>query len=62
MLEPAGVWDDVYTGEKHAWFVAVLELLKPRAKRLDDFVELGRYFFVSEPTYDPAAVAKHLSY
>jgi glutamyl-tRNA synthetase len=38
----------------------VLELLKPRAKKLTDFVELGRYFFVDEPTYDPGAIVKHL--
>ena len=36
------------------------ELLKPRAKRLDEFVELGRFFFVDEIEYDAAAVAKHL--
>ena len=30
------LWDDEYLGDRHAWFFAVLELLKPRAKRLDD--------------------------
>ena len=34
-----------YLGDRHAWFFAVLELLKPRAKKLDDFVEVGRFFF-----------------
>ena len=44
-FEAAGVWNDDYLGDRHAWFFAVLELLKPRAKRLDDFVEQGRFFF-----------------
>jgi glutamyl-tRNA synthetase len=55
-----GVWDDAFLGEKHAWFFAVLELLKPRAKRLDEFVPLGRYFFTDDVEYDAAAVEKHL--
>ena len=38
-FEAAGIWDDAYLGERHAWFFAVLELLKPRAKRLDDFAD-----------------------
>lgn len=59
-LQAAGLWHTAYVGEKHAWFDAVLQLLKPRAKRLDDFAELGRYFFASEPIYEAAAVAKHL--
>ena len=59
-LEAAGVWDAAYLGERHAWFFAVLELLKPRAKRLNEFLELGRFFFVDAVEYDPVAVAKHL--
>jgi glutamyl-tRNA synthetase len=38
----------------------VLELLKPRAKRLGDFVEVGRFFFARTIEYDASAVAKHL--
>ncbi len=60
VLERAGLWSDVYAGDKHAWFDAVLQLLKTRAKKIDDFAELGRYFFTMEPAYDPAAVARHL--
>lgn len=60
VLVESGLWNDAYVGEKHAWFDAVLQLLKPRAKRVSDFAELGRYFFVDQPAYDPAAVDKHL--
>jgi glutamyl-tRNA synthetase len=59
-FEEAGVWDDAYLGERHAWFFAVLELLRPRAKRLDEFPELGRFFFVDTVELDATAVAKHL--
>jgi glutamyl-tRNA synthetase len=36
-------------------------LLRPRAKRLTDFVEKGRPFLVDEVEYDAEAVKKHLS-
>ncbi len=59
-LEAAGLWRDAYLGDRHAWFFAVLELFRPRAKRLDEFASLGRFFFVDAIDYDPAAVDKHL--
>ena len=45
-----------YLDERHAWFFAVLELLKPRVKRLGEFVAQGRFFFIDEIEYDPQAV------
>ena len=59
-LDRAGLWNDEFMGDRHAWFFAVLELLKPRAKRLGDFAELGRFFFSDAIEYDEAAVEKHL--
>jgi len=59
-LEQAGMWNDDFLGDRHAWFFAVLELLKPRAKRLDEFAGLGRFFFSDAIDYDEAAVEKHL--
>jgi glutamyl-tRNA synthetase len=59
-LNERGVWSDDYLGDRHAWFFAVLELLKPRAKRLDEFVALGWFFWSDEIAYDAAAVTKHL--
>ena len=32
LFQEAGLWRDEYLGNRHAWFFAVLELLKPRAK------------------------------
>jgi glutamyl-tRNA synthetase len=47
--------------ERRAWFGAVIDLLRPRARRLQDFVEKGRLFFEPAVTYDAAAVQKHLT-
>jgi glutamyl-tRNA synthetase len=59
-LIAAGLWRDDYLGNRHAWFFSVLELLRPRAKRLGDFAEQGALFFSDAVAYDPAAVDKHL--
>jgi glutamyl-tRNA synthetase len=61
LLEAANVWRDAYFDERHAWFFAVLELLKPRVRRLNDFVTQGRFFFTDDLEYDPAAIEKHLN-
>jgi glutamyl-tRNA synthetase len=60
LFEAAGLWRDDYLMSRHAWFFAVLELLKPRVKRLGDFVSQGQFFFAESITLDPAAVDKHL--
>jgi glutamyl-tRNA synthetase len=44
-----------------ASFHRLLELLRPRAKRLTDFVEQARPLVVDSVAYDPGAVDKHLS-
>jgi glutamyl-tRNA synthetase len=59
-LQVAGLWSDDFLGERHAWFFAVLELLKVRAKRLDEYGTVGRFFFTDDLDWDDAAVAKHL--
>ncbi len=60
LLDAAGLWSNAYVGDRHAWFFAVLELLKPRARRLGDFVTQGHFFFSDAVQYDPEAVDKHL--
>ena len=59
-LDAAGLWRDDLAGDRHAWFFAVLELLAPRARRLDEFVPQGRFFFSDALELDDAAVEKHL--
>jgi glutamyl-tRNA synthetase len=61
LLLEQGLWSDALAGERREWFHQVIEILKPRAKKLRDLVEQGRYFFVDPASYDEAAVAKHLS-
>jgi glutamyl-tRNA synthetase len=65
-LEPllcdAGLWRDAFaTGEGRAWLGRLIDLLRPRAKRLTDFVDKGRPFLADVIDYDAEAVAKHLS-
>jgi glutamyl-tRNA synthetase len=60
-FESDGLWSDELLGNRHAWFFEVLELLKPRVKRLTEFVSQGRYFFTDEIEYEAAAVQKHVT-
>ena len=60
LLKEAGVWDDSFKAERSDWFLRVLDLLKPRVKRLEQVVEDARPFFAEAIVRDSAAVAKHL--
>jgi glutamyl-tRNA synthetase len=60
LLEAAGLWNDEYVAGRGEWFAAVLDLFRPRAKRLDDFVTQGRFLLTDAIEFDPAAVEKHL--
>jgi glutamyl-tRNA synthetase len=42
------------------WLLRLLELLRPRAKRLTDFVEQARPFLVETVAYEADAINKHL--
>lgn len=59
-LVEAGFWTDGFDGDRRPWLLAVLTLLRPRARRLGDFVE-GMRPFVTTVSYDPAAVSRHLT-
>jgi glutamyl-tRNA synthetase len=59
-LQEAGLWAEAYSGDKREWLRAVLDLLRPRAKKLGDFAALGRFFFVDPVEFDESAVEKHL--
>ena len=61
VFEAASIWNDRYLSDRQTWFAAVLELLKPRVRRFDEFVSQGRFFFSEAVDYDPSAVAKHLA-
>jgi glutamyl-tRNA synthetase len=60
-LAAAGLWRDALLSNERAWFLDVLTLLKPRSKRIDEFVEGARPFLSDPAAYDPEAVTKHLT-
>jgi glutamyl-tRNA synthetase len=60
-LRASGFWRDEYAGVLRGWLLEVIELLKPRVRRLPEFIELGLPFFAESVPRDPAAVARHLS-
>jgi len=60
LFADAGLWRDAYATTERDWFHRVLELLKPRVKKLGQFVDDGRPFVADEIEYDAVAVQKHL--
>jgi glutamyl-tRNA synthetase len=60
-LERAGLWHDDLAGRRRAWFHEVLALLRPRAKRLGEFVDGARPFLEAPASYDAEGRAKHLA-
>ena len=62
LLRGAGLWRDAFAnGEGRAWLGRLIDLLRPRAKRLTDFVDKGRPFLAEAVEYDAGAVTKHLA-
>ena len=72
LLRVAGLWPAAWSlgspegcspgsSDPGTWLARLIELLRPRAKRLTDFVEKGRPFLIDEVEYDADAVKKHLS-
>ena len=62
-LRDAGLWRDDLQGPQREWVFRVLDLLKPRVKKLDHLVEEIRPFLTGDDqlALDPAAAAKHLT-
>ncbi|MDA1305751.1 MAG: glutamate--tRNA ligase [Acidobacteria bacterium] len=60
-LRLAGLWRDTLLNAELAWVSRVLDLLKPRVRKLMELVEPLRPFLSDEFTYDEAAVSKHLA-
>ena len=61
LLRDAGLWPAQPSSEWRVWFSRVLELLRPRARRLTEFVEQARPFLAETVEYEPDAVQKHLT-
>jgi glutamyl-tRNA synthetase len=61
LLRDAGLWRDDFSGPQRVWLTRVVDLLKPRVKRLGDFVEGARPFLQDSVEREPDAVKKHLA-
>lgn len=61
LLRERGLWRDAFDGAERAWLLSLIELLKPRVKRLHDFADETPYLFGDDVVFDEAAVAKHLA-
>ena len=59
-LRDQGLWSDDFAGARREWLLRLIDVLKPRMKRLDQFAHEARPFLADAVTYDPAAVSKHL--
>jgi glutamyl/glutaminyl-tRNA synthetase len=59
-LERAGLWRDSLASSERDWFHRVLELLRPRAKKLGQFVDDARPFLEQDVAIDAEAVKKYL--
>jgi len=61
-LEREGLWREEFDGERREWFLKLVALLQPRARKIPDFVDLGRPYLdpSDEFEYDPKGVKKHL--
>lgn len=59
-LEKDGLYSPELRGEKRAWFLKLIELMKPRARTLLDLAEGVKPFLTDAFEYEPDAVKKHL--
>jgi glutamyl-tRNA synthetase len=60
LLDDAGLGNAAVVRDEHR-FHRLLELLRPRAKRLTEFVDQARPLVTTPEDYEPDAIAKHLS-
>jgi glutamyl-tRNA synthetase len=61
LLREAGLWREAFADGDRPWLLRVIELFKPRVRRLAQIVEDARPFFEEHVSLDPAAAGKHLS-
>ncbi len=58
-LITAGLSTQEHLADRRSWYLALIDLLKVRARRVDDIVTQAVPWFVERIEYDPDAVAKH---
>jgi len=62
-LRDAGLWRDELAGSESSWMLEVLQLLKPRVKKIDHLIDELRPFLAADDQLplDAAGAAKHLT-
>ena len=60
-LREQGLWSEDFDGPRRQWFFALLDLFKPRVKRMDQFGVEARPLLTDILEYDEGAVKKHLA-
>ncbi len=55
----AGLTDDRGIASRREWYLALLDLLRVRARTIDDIVRQAGPYFLDAIAYDPEAVAKN---
>jgi len=58
-LKSAGLISRDGLEERWDWYLSLIDLLKTRARRIPDLVDLARPFFSDDLDYDPEAVKNH---
>lgn len=61
LMEAEGLWRPEYESDRRGWLLALVELFRPRARKLADYLEGARFFFSERVEYEPEAAAKHLA-
>ncbi len=61
LLREQGLWRDALIDCDADWIASVLDLLKPRVKKLDQLVDELRPFLIEQVSIDLSAAAKHLT-
>ncbi len=59
LFKSDGLINDTDLQNKREWLISVVDLLKTRVRTLNDFVKLGRYFFVDPEKYESKGVKKY---
>ena len=60
ILRDAGLWTVDLLENRREWLFRLIDLIRPRVKKLDQFIEEMRPFLQQDVQDDPSAVTKHL--
>ena len=61
LLREAGLWREAFARDERPWLLRVIDLLKPRARKLSHIVEDARPFLEEQVRPEPEAAGKHIA-